>query len=149
MFQNKWYGVYFANISATNYRIFKSFFSPENWDPYAHFEYRTIFVGLKGVEKFVKQNAVLKQTNSYLYCLILALKPQNLCQTPQTGPRRALIAPKLFLIGLVTQSKWIDVITVILLIIFKICGSSRLDNLSFDQNHLIKNPILFCKYLSS
>ena len=140
---------FLLNISATNDRIFKSFFSPENWDPYGHFEYRTIFVRLKGAEKFTKQNAVLKQINSYLYCLILALKPQNLCQAPQTGPRRALLAPKLLLLGLVTQTDWIDVITVILLIIFKICGSSRLNNLSFDQNHLIKNPILFCKYLSS
>ena len=28
----KWYSVYFANFSATKYRFFKSFFSPENWD---------------------------------------------------------------------------------------------------------------------
>ena len=140
---------FLLNISATNDRIFKSFFSPENWDPYGHFEYRTIFVRLKGAEKCAKQNAVLKQINSYLYCHILALKPQNFRQAPQTGPRWALIAPKLLLLGLVTQTDWIDVITITFLIIFKICGSSRLNNLSFDQNHRIKNPILFCKYLSS
>ena len=34
------------------------------------------------------------------------------------------------------------------MIVFKICGSSKSNNLSFYQNHLIKNPILFCKYLS-
>ena len=31
---------------------------------------------------------------------------------------------------------------------FKKSGSSKLNNLSFDQNHLIKNPILFGKYLT-
>ena len=56
--------------------------------------------------------------------------------------------PKWLLVGLVTQTNWIDVITVFILIVFKICGSSELNNLSFDQNHLIENPILFCKYLS-
>ena len=30
LFQKKWCSVYFANISATKYRNFKSFFSPEN-----------------------------------------------------------------------------------------------------------------------
>ena len=138
---------FLLNISATNDRIFKSFFSPENWDPYAHFEYKTIFVRLKGAEKCAKQNAVLKQINSYLYCHILALKPQNFRQAPQTGPRWALIAPKLLLLGLVTQTDWIDVITITFLIIFKICGSSRLNNLSFYQNHRIKNPILFREFL--
>ena len=140
---------FLIDISATNDRIFKLFSSPENWDPYTHFEYRTIFVRLKGAEKFAKQNVVLKQINSYLYCLILALKLQNLCQALQTGPRQALIAPKSLLLGLVTQTDWMDVITVIVLIIFKISGSSRLNNLSFDKNHVIKNRILFCKYLSS
>ena len=107
------------------------------------------FCTIKGAEKFAKQNVVLKQINSYLYCLILALKLQNLCQALQTGPRQALIAPKSLLLGLVTQTDWMDVITVIVLIIFKISGSSRLNNLSFDKNHVIKNRILFCKYLSS
>ena len=41
VFQKKWCSVYFANISATKYRIFKLFFSPENWDPYAKFEYQS------------------------------------------------------------------------------------------------------------
>ena len=67
---------------------------------------------------------------------------KNLCQAPQTGPRWTLIAPKLLLVGLVTQTDWINVITVCILIILKICGSSKTNNLSFDQNHLIKNPIL-------
>ena len=32
----------FWNFSATKHWIFKSFFSPENWDPYVNFEYKTI-----------------------------------------------------------------------------------------------------------
>ena len=32
---------FLLNISATKYRIFKLFFSPENWDPYAMDRYRT------------------------------------------------------------------------------------------------------------
>ena len=44
VFQKKWCSVYFANISATKHWIFKSFFSPANWDPYANFEYKTISV---------------------------------------------------------------------------------------------------------
>ena len=39
-------------------------------------------------------------------------------------------------------------ITVFILIVFKILRSSKSNDLSFDQNHLIKNPILFCIYLS-
>ena len=70
-------------------------------------------------------------------------KLQNLCQAPKTYPRRALIAPKSLLVGI-----WIDVKTVFILIIFKICWSTKWNNLSFDQNHLIQIPILFCKYLS-
>ena len=50
--------------------------------------------------------------------------------------------------GLVTQTDGIYFITVFILIVFKICGSSKSNYLSFDQNHLIKNPILFCKYHS-
>merc|ERR1711942_100368 len=34
-------------------------------------------------------------------------------------------------------------ITNFISIVFKICGSSKSNNLSFDQNHLIKNPICF------
>ena len=78
----------------------------------------------------------------------MASKLQNLRQASKTGPRRALIAPKSFLVGLVTQSDWIDVLTVFILIIFEFFGNSKLNYLSFDQNHLIKNPILFCKYLT-
>ena len=50
-------------------------------------------------------------------------------------PRRALIAPKSLLVGLVTQ-------TVFILLIFKICGSSKLNNLWFDQNHQIEDTTL-------
>ena len=64
----KWYSVYFANISATKLWIFKSFFSPENGDPYVNFEYKI----------------------AYSCCLILASKPQNLCKALPTGPKRAL-----------------------------------------------------------
>ena len=51
-------------------------------------------------------------------------------------------------VELVTQTDWIDVITVFILIVFKKCGSSKLDNFSFYQNRVIKNPILFYQYLS-
>ena len=76
----------------------------------------------------------------------MASKLQNLRQASKTGPRRARIAPKSLLGGQVTQSDWIDILTIFILIIFKFFGNSKLNNLSFDQNHLIKNPILFCKY---
>ena len=36
-----------------------------------------------------------------------------------------------------------------ILIVFKICWSSRFNNLRFYHNHLIKTPILFHIYLSS
>ena len=58
------------------------------------------------------------------------------------------IALKWLLVGVETQTDRIYVITVFILIVFKICGSSKSNNLSFDQNHLIKNPILCCKYIS-
>ena len=136
---------FLLNISATKYRIFKPFFSPENWDPYARVEYSNIFEQCLGAEIFKKQNRILKLIISYSYCLIGASKQQNL---HQAGPKQALIAPKWLLVGLVTQTNWIDVITNFISIVFKICGSSKSNNLSFDQNHLIKNPILFRKYLS-
>ena len=72
-----------------------------------------------------------------------------MCQAQQTGPRCALIASKSLLVGLVTQFDWIDVITVFILIFFKKFGRSKSNNLSFDQNHQITNPILFCKYFGS
>ena len=50
---------FLLNISATNDRILKLFSSPKNWDPYAHFEYRTIFVRFLGAEIFAKQNGIL------------------------------------------------------------------------------------------
>ena len=105
-------------------------------------------LGCLGAEIFKKQNRILKLIISYSYCLIGASKQQNLRQAPQTGPKQALIAPKWLLVGLVTQTNWIDVITNFISIVFKICGNSKYNNLSFDQNHLIKNPILFRKYLS-
>ena len=52
------------NISITNERIYKSFFSPENWDPYANFEYRTISLQFWGAEIFAKQNRYLKIISS-------------------------------------------------------------------------------------
>ena len=55
------------NISATKYLIFKSFFSSENWDPYANFEYKTISVRLLGVEIFAKQNGILIKTQIIWY----------------------------------------------------------------------------------
>ena len=42
------------HISATKYRIFKSFFSPENWDPYANFAYKTVSVRFYGTEIFAR-----------------------------------------------------------------------------------------------
>ena len=81
--------------SGTKYRIFKCFFSPENWDPYANFEYKTISVRYSGAEIFTKQNVVLKQIIPYSCCLIMAWKPQNLRQALPT-----------------TQTNWIYVKTV-------------------------------------
>ena len=101
-----------------------------------------------GAEILKKQNRILKLIISYSYCLIGASKQQNLHQAPQTGPKQALIAPKWLLVGLVTQTNWIDVITNFISIVFKICGSSKSNYFSFDQNNLIKNLILFCKCLS-
>ena len=78
----------------------------------------------------------------------MASNPQNLCQALPTGTRRAQLAPKWLLVSLVTQTDWIDVITVLILIVFKICGSFESNYLSFDQNNLIKNPIFFNKFLT-
>ena len=100
------------------------------------------FCAILGGQDGYETNVVLKQINSYLYCLILALKLQNLCQALQTGPRQALIAPKSLLLGLVTQTDWMDVITVIVLIIFKISGSSRLNNLVLIR--IMLSRIAFC-----
>ena len=50
---------FLLNISATKYRIFKPFFSPENLDPYARFEYSNIFERFLGAEIFAKQNEIL------------------------------------------------------------------------------------------
>ena len=43
-------------VSETKEQNYKCFFSPENWDPYAYFEYKTNSVWYKGAEIFVKQN---------------------------------------------------------------------------------------------
>ena len=37
-------------------RIYEQFFSPENWDPYANFKYRTNSVKFKVAEISTKQN---------------------------------------------------------------------------------------------
>ena len=50
---------FLLNISATKYPIFKPFFSPENWDPYARVEYSNIFERFLGAEIFAKQNGIL------------------------------------------------------------------------------------------
>ena len=47
------------NISATKYRIFKPFFSLENWDPYSRVEYSNFFERFFGAEIFAKQNGIL------------------------------------------------------------------------------------------
>ena len=53
------------NISIPNERIYKSFFSPENWDPYANVEYRTISLQFYGTEISAKQNGVLKNISMW------------------------------------------------------------------------------------
>ena len=100
----------FLNISATKYRIFKSFFFHKNWDQYANFEYeyKTISVQYQGAEIFTKQNTVLKQIILYSYCLIVASKLQILCQAPPTGLRQALIATEWLLVGVATQTDLIE-----------------------------------------
>ena len=112
---------------------FQMFFSPDNWYSYVNFS---------------KQNAVLKQIHSYSCCLIVASKLQNLRKPPPTGPRQALKAPKWRLVGLVTQTNWMDVKTVFILTAFRIYRTSKSNNLSFDHNNLIKIPILLYKFLS-
>ena len=80
------------------------------------------FYAILGGRGIYKTKYVLKLINSYSCCLIVASKPQNLHQAPPTGPRWAQVAPKWLLVGLVTQTDGIDVITVFILIVFKICG---------------------------
>ena len=77
------------------------------------------------------------------------LKTRKFVQSSANWPKTALIAPKWLLVGLVTQTNSIDVKTVFILAVFKTYRTSKSNNLSFDHNNLIKNPILFCKFLSS
>ena len=63
---------------------------------------------------------------------------------PKTGPDSSQVTPS-GPSNPIWLNKYYDWF---ILIIFKNFGSSKSNNLSFDQNHLIKNPILFCKYLS-
>ena len=63
----------------------------------------------------------------------MASKLQNMHKALPTGPRRALIAPKWLLVGPVTQTNCIDVMTVFILIVFIIYRSSESNNLSFHQ----------------
>ena len=44
-----------------------NFFSPENWDPYKKFEYKTNSVRFFGVEIFAKQNGILIKTQIIWY----------------------------------------------------------------------------------
>ena len=72
----------------------------------------------------------------------------NLHKSMPTGPRWALIAPKWGLVGLIVQTDWIEVKTVFILKVIKTHRTSKSNTLSFDHNHLIKNSILICKFLS-
>ena len=92
--------------------------------------------------------AVLKQINSYSCCLIVALKRKKYLPSSANPPNMGPGSSQVVLVGLMTQTDWIEFITVFILIVFKIFGSSKLNNFSFYQNHIIKNPILLCKYFS-
>ena len=71
----------------------------------------------------------------------MASKRQYLRQVPPTGHSWDLIALKW-----PSKPYWLNW-SVLILIVFKICGSSKSNNLCFELNPLIKNLILFCKYL--
>ena len=86
------------NISATMYRIFKQFFLLKTEIHSQIFNTNPFLCKI-----FTERNEVLKQINSYSYCLIVASKQQNLYQALPTGPRRAQAAPKWLLVG---QAGW-------------------------------------------
>ena len=50
--------------SRTKLRNYKPIFSPENWDSYTNFEYRTFSVLFNGAEIFVEQNGVSRKSHS-------------------------------------------------------------------------------------
>ena len=84
------------------------------------------------------------ETDQLIFILShIDLKTEKFVSSSTNWPKTVLIAPKWLLVRLVTQTDWINVITVFILIIFKMCGSSKSNNFSFDQNHLIESPILF------
>ena len=84
------------------------------------------------------------ETDQLIFILShIDLKTEKFVTSSTNWSKTVLIAPKWLLVRLVTQTDWINVITVFILIIFKMCGSSKSNNLSFDQNHLIKNLIFF------
>ena len=96
---------------------FQMFFSHWKLRPICKFWIQNYFCAILGGRMFTKQNGVLEQIHSYSCCLKVASKPQNLCKPPLTGPTRALIAPKWRQVGLVTQTNWIDVKTVFILLV--------------------------------
>ena len=56
-------------------KITNRFFSTENWDPCANFEYRTIYMRFKGAEILTKQNWIFEKGNcNKLLFLILILR---------------------------------------------------------------------------
>ena len=127
---------------ATKYRIIKSFFS---WK-------------MRSIRKFwiqIHLRAILggqdihntkygSETDKLIFILShIDLKTKKFVTSSTNWSKTVLIAPKWLLVRLVTQTDWINVITVFIFIIFKMCGSSKSNNLSFAQNHLIKNLIFF------
>ena len=63
------------NISGIKEQNYKPFFSTENWDPCANFEYRTIYMRFKGAEILTKQNWIFEKGNcNKLLFLILILR---------------------------------------------------------------------------
>ena len=91
------------------------------------------------------------ETDQFIFTLSHSgLKTGKCVQTSANWPKTALIAPKWLLVGLVTQTNWIDIKTVFILGVFKMYRTSKLNNFSVDHNNiLIKDPILFCMFLSS
>ena len=61
---------------------------------------------------------------------------------PQTGPDSSQVVPSYTNLLNRCQNSFF------ILVVFKIYRTSKSNNLSFDHNNLIKNSILFCKFLS-
>ena len=89
-----------------------------------------------------------EQIYSYSYGLKATSKPHNLAPASPTGPRLAMIVPIWLWGALVAQTDKLEFKLFLILIVFKICGSSRLNNLRIYHHDLIKKTILFGKDLS-